>query len=105
MGGPALKLAAMLLNMLIIIVYCGALDIACGCKSYADLFRVFLPISRILVFAATGVQVRNSLRHGVSKSGTFGASRLSRHGRHYNADAACGSLNEGGPSLRSQAAI
>ena len=56
-------------------MYRGAFGIARGCKSYAKLFRVFLPISRILVFAGASVQVRNSLRHCISKLGTLVASR------------------------------
>ncbi len=66
-------------------MYSGAFGITRGCKSYAKLFRVFLPISRILVFAGASVQVRNSLRHCISKLGTLVASLLSGHGQHYNA--------------------
>ena len=50
-----LRRAAVLLDVVVIVVNCSAFDFARGCESYADLFRVFLPVSGIVVFAEAGV--------------------------------------------------
>src|SRR5713226_5221607 len=68
-----LRLAAVYFDVAVVGVYCGTFGFACSCKSYADLFRVFLPVSGILVFAAAGVQTKNSLRHCMCEFGTLGA--------------------------------
>jgi hypothetical protein len=84
--------AAMLLDVIVIDVHCGALDIARSLEHQRNFYCVFVPISRGFVFAASGVHVRDSPRHCICEFGTLGAHLLNGHGRHYNADAAWGML-------------
>ena len=61
----ALKFAAVLLDVIVIGVYRGALDIARGLEHEGNLHYVFVPASRVIVFAASGVHVRDSARERV----------------------------------------
>jgi hypothetical protein len=63
-----LKFAAVLLDVIVIGMHCGALDIACSLENQGNLYCAFLPISRGLIFAASGVHGRDSPRHCICDS-------------------------------------
>ena len=68
-----LRPAAVFLDVVVIGVYCGLLGSARIFERQGKFKRVFLPFSGILVFAAAGVQTKNSLRHCMCEFGTLGA--------------------------------
>jgi hypothetical protein len=64
----------MLLNVLVILMYCGLLDIAHSLEHHGNPYCVFVPIFSALVFAVYGVQVSDSLRQYVCEPGTLDTS-------------------------------